>query len=122
LHQPPVDDHAMQPVLLVHRQHIGHDARGLCLGPLQPLGRRQHLLVPALPRDHCKVRRLLRFAQREVGVGEGVGLSDTLQPGIGVFQRLQRPVGLRLRVVEEREALSPVAARLRVVAEGREGA
>jgi hypothetical protein len=67
LHQPRVDDHAVQHVVAVDGQQVGHALLGLLFVKRQPVGHRQHRAMPALARHEREVRGISRVTQHEVG-------------------------------------------------------
>ena len=111
LHEPRIDDDAMQPVVRVDRPQE-RDALGRrALGQLQPFGHRQHARVPALARHDGEVCGVAPVAEHEVGVGERDVLGDTLHRIVGVVERLDGPVGVGIAVAVERESLPPSCRR-----------
>ena len=111
LHQPRIDDDAVQPVVGIDRPHV-RDALGRrTLGQLQPFATGS---MPAFQRSRgttAKCARVAAVAEHEVGIGERDVLGHALHRLVRVVERLaaaQSASGLRLCSSEKR--VRPVVA------------
>ena len=103
-------------------EHVGNRVADALRVAREPFVGRDHRVVPALARHAGEVPGVARVAEHEVGDRERRLLDHALQRLVGVLERRDRPVGLRLRIVLEREARRLVVAGVGVVGERRKRA
>ncbi len=108
LHEPRVDDDAVEPVFGVDGPHVRDALRRGALVQCQPVRSRQHCGVPTFARHDGEMRSVAAVAQHEVDVTERSVLAHALHRLVGILEDFSRPVSVGIAVVLERETGRPV--------------